>query len=81
MDNACKPLQRRGERNIFCSFYKDCLDYAVKESWSCWDCSDCCHKFDQGATPQLELSIGGAIENYDLRLNFRASATVFGLNG
>jgi hypothetical protein len=81
MDHPCTPLQRRGERNIFCSFYNGCLDYAIKESWSCWDCSDCQHKFDEGLTPEFEFFAGDTIEHYDLKLNFCVSASVFGFNG
>jgi hypothetical protein len=33
-------------------------------------CSDCWHKFDQGARPEMELSAGEAIEHYDLRVKF-----------
>jgi hypothetical protein len=66
MGEACNPLQRKGERSIFCSLYNGCLDHAIRESWPYWDCSDCRHKFDQGARPEMELFAGEAIEHYDL---------------
>jgi hypothetical protein len=35
------PVPRSGERNIYCSFYGDCLDYAVSSLWQCWSCHLC----------------------------------------
>jgi hypothetical protein len=66
MDEICSPLQRKGERNIFCSFYNGCLDHAIRESWPYWDCGDCRHKFDQGARAEIVFFAGNAVENYDL---------------
>ena len=62
MEKTCKPLQRRGERNVFCPFYDRCLNHAVKESWEYWDCSDCQHKLDQGARPEMRLIASDSIE-------------------
>lgn len=70
MDEICSPLQRKGERNIFCSLYNVCLDHAIRESWPYWDCSDCQHKLDRGARPEMAFSPGNAIEYYDLRVDF-----------
>ena len=77
MDKTCNPLERRGERSIFCSYYRGCLDHAVRMSWLYWDCGDCRHKRDQGARPEMTLFRGNSIGHYDLRLNLRASAAVF----
>jgi len=68
MNRAGKPLQRKGERNVFCPLYKGCLDHAVKESWPHWDCGDCQHKLDQGARSEMKLVVTDSIEYYDLRL-------------
>ena len=68
MSRAGKPTQTKGERNVFCSFYKGCLDHAVKESWAYWACGDCQYKLDQGARPELKLMTTDAIEYHDLRL-------------
>jgi hypothetical protein len=38
------PVQKSGERNYFCPFYSDCLDFAVKEAWKSWRCLECRHK-------------------------------------
>jgi len=38
------PVCKRGYRNIFCSSYRQCLDFAVMKSWERWACIDCPHK-------------------------------------
>jgi len=30
-----------GQRNLFCTFYDDCLDEAVKRGWNSWCCTRC----------------------------------------
>lgn len=62
MDDARKPLRRKGERNVFCPLYNGCLDHAVKESWEYWTCRDCRHKLDQGARPEMQLITSDSIE-------------------
>lgn len=41
------PIEKDGERNIWCQYYEDCLDYAVKKDWRSWDCSACKHLLNQ----------------------------------
>jgi len=41
MDLNAKPIRKRGERNIYCPLYSDCLDYAVNHFWQYWSCSEC----------------------------------------
>ena len=81
MNKACNPLQRKGERSVFCSYYKGCLNHAIKESWPYWDCSACRHTLDQGARQEMQLIVGGSIGHYDLKLMAQASAAVFGVSG
>jgi len=68
MENACKPLQRRGARNVFCPLHNRCLNHAIKESWQYWTCRDCRHKLDQGAGPEMQVMTTDSIAYYDLRL-------------
>lgn len=35
------PIRKKGERNIYCPFYNDCLDHAVKNLWWYWSCVEC----------------------------------------
>jgi hypothetical protein len=41
MDLKAKPIRKRGERNIYCPFYSDCLDHVVNHFWQYWSCSEC----------------------------------------
>lgn len=37
-----KPTKsNEGGRNLFCSHYSHCLDYAIKEAWNSWNCTKC----------------------------------------
>jgi len=68
MNKVCNPLQRMGERNVFCPLYNGCLNHAVKESWQYWTCGDCRNKLNQGAMPEMRLMATDSVEHYDLRL-------------
>lgn len=56
------PVRRQGNRNIFCSFYKECLDDAIKESWRDWDCGDCPHKLNHQNEPDPLLAVTQWVE-------------------
>ena len=43
MDNNQNPVYTKGDRNVFCPYYRNCLDYAVELQWEYWACSDCQH--------------------------------------
>jgi hypothetical protein len=68
MNWACNPLPRKGDRNVFCLFYRGCLDHAVRESWPYWDCGDCWHKLDQGARPEMRMIATDSIDHHELRV-------------
>lgn len=39
--NHPNPCHKRGERNIFCPHYCNCLDYAINKTWDYWACFEC----------------------------------------
>jgi hypothetical protein len=41
MELRPNPICNRGERNIYCPLYSDCLDHAVNQFWQYWSCSKC----------------------------------------
>ncbi len=41
MTPSANPTNKTGQRNLQCSYYGDCLDYAVDHGWQSWDCSKC----------------------------------------
>lgn len=41
-----KPIYKNGDRNLFCAYYSNCLDYAAKRHWKYWACLNCHHQFE-----------------------------------
>lgn len=57
---------KKGERNVFCSHYDRCLDYAVDRSWMDFDCSCCRNFLNKGARGSLIFTSNDATEVYSL---------------
>jgi hypothetical protein len=62
MDKERNPLQRKGNRNVFCALYGECLDDAIKGSWQDWDCDECQHKLNHNNQPDVLLTVTAPIE-------------------
>ena len=60
------PNRNPGERNVFCSYYGDCLDDAIHKSWEFWDCARCEYRSDKGATPETPWGVSHAVAYYEL---------------
>jgi len=43
-DDGPNPVFKKGDRNLFCPYYCECLDFAILKSWEFWACFDCKHK-------------------------------------
>jgi len=69
MDQKANPISESGERNIYCPFYNDCLDYAVSGSWQAWNCSQCPHKLIKQSIAEYVLDSADSF--YDLPLTVR----------
>jgi len=41
MRGKLNPIRKRGNRNILCPHYSECLNHAVKHQWQAWACYDC----------------------------------------
>lgn len=65
MEPKAKPIRKRGERNIYCPFYSDCLDYVVNHLWQSWSCSECPHRSMRSIT-QCECKLKDTSPCYDL---------------
>jgi hypothetical protein len=48
---ACAEPRRGDERNVFCAYYRECLDHAVRAGWDDWTCERCALKDSKGAVP------------------------------
>jgi len=46
-----------GHRNLFCNFYDNCLDEAVKRGWNSWTCTRC-------ELHAVEPEVEGGLESY-----------------
>ena len=44
MNNNENPVHTKGDKNVFCPYYGNCLDYAVELQWEYWTCLHCQHK-------------------------------------
>lgn len=62
MNTERNPVRRRGNRNVFCPLYTECLDDAIKGSWQDWDCDDCPHKLNHKNEPDPLLAVTRSIE-------------------
>jgi hypothetical protein len=76
MTNDCNPTQRRGDRNLFCSNYNNCLDKAIARSWHSWNCHKCKFHYSlsdeiKGLTPTCEeiVEYGLMMQPSDMRWN------------
>ena len=56
------PVRRQGSRNVFCPFYRECLDDAIKGSWRDWDCGDCPHNLNHKSEPDPLLAVTQWVE-------------------
>jgi hypothetical protein len=66
MDQKANPIPKRGDRNVCCPFYNDCLDYAVKGSWQTWNCSQCPHKLTRQSITLRGYVLNNTDPCYDL---------------
>lgn len=69
MDPKANPIPGTGERNIYCPFYNHCLDYAVDQSWLCWNCSQCLHRLIRQSVSGRDYEISEAVNYYELPPN------------
>jgi len=60
------PVHNKGYRNVFCPYYRNCLDHASKHYWECWTCLDCRHKQEQKTPIDVMLSPKGADPYYSV---------------
>lgn len=56
MEKDKNPIHNKGYRNVFCPYYRSCLDHASKHYWECWTCFDCRHKQEQKSPTDVMLS-------------------------
>jgi hypothetical protein len=60
------PIPAKGERNIFCPYYDNCLDYAVQDWWNSWNCSQCPYRLIKQSFVEHDYDDGEAELDYDV---------------
>jgi hypothetical protein len=53
MNQKANPIHKAGERNIWCPYYRGCLDHVVSHQWKTWNCTRCSNQLLKYA--QLDL--------------------------
>jgi len=79
MDKDQNPLHTIGERNVFCPYYSNCLDYAAKRYWEYWACLDCRYKRKQKLLADVLLPTGNADTYYTVSPSIYKEAKDFSL--
>jgi len=71
MNTDRNPRRRlEGERNVFCTHYRKCLDHAIRKHWPSWDCAQCVFVTDQGDAPDMPTVVNHAVAYYELPAGF-----------
>jgi hypothetical protein len=66
MEQNRNPIYTKGDRNVFCPYYSDCLDHAVKNHWEYWACLDCEYKPNERLVTDILISSASADLYYSL---------------
>ena len=62
------PVEKDGERNIWCKYYDACLDYVVENFWQRWDCSQCKHLTNQELKIDIHAQENEIVDFYDVTI-------------
>ncbi len=66
MEPNTNPLHQDGQRNLFCPYYRGCLDQAVSLRWHCWSCTECPHRMESELLTDGILTCSDATPFYTL---------------
>lgn len=67
-----KPIHTQGHKNVFCPYYRNCLDHAAKHHWEYWSCLKCQHKKKHDSITDVLLSPESDYPYYSLSPSFYA---------
>jgi hypothetical protein len=66
MKSNANPLNQEGQRNLFCPYYRNCLDQAVRLRWQFWSCAECPHRLESELLTDGILTCSDAYPFYTL---------------
>jgi hypothetical protein len=61
-----RPHYKKGERNVLCPHYGDCLDEVVKKAWDYWNCGECPQRFHETPRADILTSVNDAIPYFTI---------------
>ena len=74
MKPGLNPVHQKGDRNVYCPYYGDCLDYAIEVAWQYWNCGDCIERTNHAARPDFRFRSGDTIDYFDVTLELYKEA-------
>jgi hypothetical protein len=66
MDENRNPLYMKGNRNVFCPYYSECLNHAAKRHWAYWTCFECQYEKEQKFSADVRLFAVSDVPYYSL---------------
>jgi hypothetical protein len=64
MDQNQNPVYTKGNRNVFCPYYRDCLDHSARHHWEYWTCFACHHKLKKKSCEHVLFAEGESTPYY-----------------
>ncbi len=74
MRKRCNPRQQKGERNLFCNHYSNCLDYVIQNNWLDWACTRCVYKRNKQNKPIVFHTGTDTFDLHDLSPDYQSAA-------
>jgi len=66
MKKGTNPVHTKGYRNVFCPYYRNCLDHASMNYWDYWNCSRCRYQKAQKSIADTLISTASTDPYYSL---------------
>jgi hypothetical protein len=60
------PIPKRGNRNLYCSHYRDCLNQAVRHQWDSFACIECHLELTPGIESERLMTSGDTTPYFTL---------------
>ena len=68
------PIPKRGNRNLYCSYYTECLNQAVSLQWDSFACVECHLEFTPGIESKRSMASGDTTPYFTLSPDIQLKA-------
>jgi len=68
------PIPKRGNRNLYCSHYRECLNQAVSLGWNSFACIECYLELTPGIKPKPSMASGDTTPYFRLSPDIQLKA-------